>query len=227
MRPWKGSSELEVIKRSKPPVPLSSWSLWQMVCSMFSRSGWSAVISASLAKGGTSKKRPSPHLHKVPTRSNKVSPRNFQTALVLSKCFGVHLEQEATTTQVIILFVLMFTYTKVTNRNEVPKKHSTPMNHIIKLWLEKQMGRDNLEDRGKKGMMITEMCCDSEKWIRIRQNAEPLLRRPWIVGFCNKRSLFFICVYAASVPQIKRHCFSCTSYTAPNEMGLWSWMTSI
>jgi hypothetical protein len=32
-------------------------------------------------KGGTSKKIPSPHLHKVPTRSNKVSPRTFQTAL--------------------------------------------------------------------------------------------------------------------------------------------------
>jgi hypothetical protein len=32
--------------------------------------------------GGTSKKRPSPHLHKVPTRSNKVNPRTFQTALV-------------------------------------------------------------------------------------------------------------------------------------------------
>jgi hypothetical protein len=48
----------------------------------FSRSGWSFVRSASLAKGGTSKKRPSPHLYKVPTRSNKVSPRTFQTALI-------------------------------------------------------------------------------------------------------------------------------------------------
>jgi len=28
------------------------------------------------------KKGPSPHLHKVPTRSKKASPRNFQTALV-------------------------------------------------------------------------------------------------------------------------------------------------
>jgi hypothetical protein len=44
--------------------------------------GWSVVKSASLAKGGTSKKRPSPHLHKVPTRSNKMSPRTLQTALV-------------------------------------------------------------------------------------------------------------------------------------------------
>jgi hypothetical protein len=34
----------------------------------FSRSRWSVVRSASLAKGGTSKKRPSPHLHNVPTR---------------------------------------------------------------------------------------------------------------------------------------------------------------
>jgi hypothetical protein len=48
----------------------------------FSRSGWSFVINASLTKGRTSKKRPSPHLHQVPTRSNKVSPRTFQTALV-------------------------------------------------------------------------------------------------------------------------------------------------
>jgi hypothetical protein len=46
--------------------------------------GWSVVRSASFAKGGTSKNRPSPHLHKVPTRSNKVSPRTFQTALVYS-----------------------------------------------------------------------------------------------------------------------------------------------
>jgi hypothetical protein len=48
----------------------------------FSRSGLSVIRSASLAKGGTSKKRPSPHLHKVPTRSNKVSLRTLQTALV-------------------------------------------------------------------------------------------------------------------------------------------------
>jgi hypothetical protein len=29
------------------------------------------VRSASLAKGRSSKKRPSPHLHKIPTRNNK------------------------------------------------------------------------------------------------------------------------------------------------------------
>jgi hypothetical protein len=33
-------------------------------------------------QGSTSKKRPAPHLHKVPTRSNKVSPRTLQTAFV-------------------------------------------------------------------------------------------------------------------------------------------------
>jgi hypothetical protein len=45
-QPWKGSSEainFVVIKRSKSPVPLSSWSLRQTVCSTFSRSGWSTV----------------------------------------------------------------------------------------------------------------------------------------------------------------------------------------
>jgi hypothetical protein len=49
-----------------------------MVCSTFSRSGWSVVRSALLA----SKKRLSLHLHKILTWSNKVSPRTFQTALV-------------------------------------------------------------------------------------------------------------------------------------------------
>jgi hypothetical protein len=34
-------------------------------------------------QGNTSKKRPSPHLHKVPTRNN-VSPWTFQTALVFA-----------------------------------------------------------------------------------------------------------------------------------------------
>jgi hypothetical protein len=49
----------------------------------FSRSRWSVVRSASLVKRGTSKKRPSPHLHEVLTLSKKMTPRNLQTALVL------------------------------------------------------------------------------------------------------------------------------------------------
>jgi hypothetical protein len=44
-------------------APRQEISKWSTVCSTFSRSGWSVVRSASLAKGGTSKKRPSPHLH--------------------------------------------------------------------------------------------------------------------------------------------------------------------
>jgi hypothetical protein len=42
-------------------------SKWSTVCSTFSRSGWRVVRSASLAKGGASKKRPSSHLHTVLT----------------------------------------------------------------------------------------------------------------------------------------------------------------
>jgi hypothetical protein len=57
-------------------------SKWSTVCNTFSRSGWSVVRSASLNTGATSKKRPSSHLRKVPTRSNNVSPLTFQTALV-------------------------------------------------------------------------------------------------------------------------------------------------
>jgi hypothetical protein len=65
-------------------APKQEISKWSTVCSTFSKSGWSVVRSVSLAKGGTSKKRPSPHLHKVPIRSNKVSARTFQTVLLYS-----------------------------------------------------------------------------------------------------------------------------------------------
>jgi hypothetical protein len=47
---------------------------WSTVCSTFSRSGWGIVRSASLTKGGTLKKRPSLHFHRVPIRSIKLSP---------------------------------------------------------------------------------------------------------------------------------------------------------
>jgi hypothetical protein len=63
-------------------APRQEISKWSTICSTFSRSGWSVVRSASLGKGGTSKKRPSLHLHKVTARSNMVSPRAFQTAFV-------------------------------------------------------------------------------------------------------------------------------------------------
>jgi hypothetical protein len=66
-------------------APRQGISKWSTIYSTFSRSGWSVVRSASLAKRITSKKRPSPHLHKVPTRSNKVSPRTLQTALVFTQ----------------------------------------------------------------------------------------------------------------------------------------------
>jgi hypothetical protein len=56
------------------------------VCSTFSRSGSSVVRSASLAKGGTSKKILPPHLHKVSTRSNKGEFTNFANGLRKYKC---------------------------------------------------------------------------------------------------------------------------------------------
>jgi hypothetical protein len=67
-------------------APRQEISTWSTVCSTFSISGWSVARSASLPKGGTSKKIPSLHLHKVPTRSNNVSPRTFQTTLH-SRCY--------------------------------------------------------------------------------------------------------------------------------------------
>jgi hypothetical protein len=63
-------------------APKQEISKWSTVCSTFSRSGWRVVRNVSLAKGSTSKKWPSPHLHEVPTRSNKLSPRTLQTTFV-------------------------------------------------------------------------------------------------------------------------------------------------
>jgi hypothetical protein len=60
-QPWKGSSEARIL-----------------------RSGWSIVRTALFAKGGIWEKRPSLHLHKVPTQSNKVSPQTLQMTLILT-----------------------------------------------------------------------------------------------------------------------------------------------
>jgi hypothetical protein len=64
-------------------APMQEILKWSTVCSTFSRSGWSVVRSATLDKGGSSKKGLSPHLQKFPTRNNRVSPRTLQTALVI------------------------------------------------------------------------------------------------------------------------------------------------
>jgi hypothetical protein len=77
-----------------------------MVCSTFSRCGLSVVRSASLAKVATSIKRPSPHLHKVPTLSNKVIPRILQTALVI-------IIITTTTTTTIIIIIIIITMMKI------------------------------------------------------------------------------------------------------------------
>jgi hypothetical protein len=90
LQPWKGSSKainFEVINGLQHVF--GKWMERFKKC--------------SAAKGGTSKKRPSSHLHEVPTRSNKVSPRTFQTSVVficLFSCvnlpvkFGVTLTEE-------------------------------------------------------------------------------------------------------------------------------------
>jgi hypothetical protein len=74
-------------------VPRQETSKWSTVCS--TGSWWSIVRSASFAKRGTSKKRPSPHLHRVPARSNKLIPGTLQTVLVLcSKSCGGEMNGE-------------------------------------------------------------------------------------------------------------------------------------
>jgi hypothetical protein len=62
-----------------------------MTVTLLLRSGWSIVRSALLAKGGTSKKRLSLHLHEVLTQTNKVSPQTLQMALILSSHLGIRL----------------------------------------------------------------------------------------------------------------------------------------
>jgi hypothetical protein len=93
---WIGGTPLEHLPYSPDLTPMwfldfsnhekgaPRWEIlkWSTVCNTFLRSGWSVVRSASLAKGGTLKKRPSLHLHKVPTCSNKVSPRTLPVTLV-------------------------------------------------------------------------------------------------------------------------------------------------
>jgi hypothetical protein len=69
--------------RREKGAPRQEISNWSTVCSTFSRSGWSVVRNSSLAKGGTLRNRPSPHLHKVRLGViNKASSRTLQTALV-------------------------------------------------------------------------------------------------------------------------------------------------
>jgi hypothetical protein len=70
-------------------VPRQEISKWSTVWSTFSRIGWSVVRNASLAKGDTSEKGPSSHLHKVPFRSNKVNPRTLQTPSYLILCWSI------------------------------------------------------------------------------------------------------------------------------------------
>jgi hypothetical protein len=60
-------------------------------------------------RGRYFEKRPSPHLHKVPTRSNKVSPRTFQTALVL-------IYKESFRTELVGIF-MVYLHTKFRMRN--------------------------------------------------------------------------------------------------------------
>jgi hypothetical protein len=69
-------------------APRQEISKWPTVCITFSRSGWSVVRSASLAKGGTSKKRQSPHLYKVLTR--RCESTNFANGPLYTVCIPSH-----------------------------------------------------------------------------------------------------------------------------------------
>jgi hypothetical protein len=93
---WISGTPLEHLPYSPDLAPCDFWAfptmkreIWgkkfpsdQWSCSTFLRSGWSIVRSASLAKGGTLKKRQSLHLHKVLAQSNNVSPWTLQMALI-------------------------------------------------------------------------------------------------------------------------------------------------
>jgi hypothetical protein len=105
-------------------APRQGISKWSTVCSTFSTRGWSVVRSASLAKGGTSKKIPSPHLHQVPTRSNKVSPRTLQTALVCKRSPPRPFEP-------LILFILVWKVSERLSANINLTLHKAPMRSIM------------------------------------------------------------------------------------------------
>jgi hypothetical protein len=69
--------------------------------------GLQHVRNESLAKGGTSKERPSPHLHKVPTRSNKVIPQILQTFLVVTQS-ELHWFENVYVVVVVVVVVSLF-----------------------------------------------------------------------------------------------------------------------
>jgi hypothetical protein len=87
---WIGGTPLEHPPYSPDLAPCDFWAFPAMKrelqgkkfrSSTFSRSGWNVLRSASLVKGSASKKRPSLHLHEVPTQINKASTRTLRTAL--------------------------------------------------------------------------------------------------------------------------------------------------
>jgi hypothetical protein len=124
-----------------------------MVCSMFSRRGWSVVRSASLVKGGTSKKRLWPYLHKVLTRVNKVSPQTLQMALIplwtMRRShiiyFYVHSDGR----------VLSEPFMKLPSRRELPDYYE-----IIKKPLDIKKILQRI-DEGKVCMLVTVSCTTS------------------------------------------------------------------
>jgi hypothetical protein len=61
----------------------SSWT-HHIIPFTFSQSGCSIVRSASLAKGGTSKKRPSLQLHKVPNHTTTMLPPPLQLGVTVT-----------------------------------------------------------------------------------------------------------------------------------------------
>jgi hypothetical protein len=82
---WWGSTDPLFPNRTQNSIQISPRAFWgfsnhEKGAPMQEISRWSTACSTF------SKKRPSPHLHKVPTRSNKVSSRTLQTAFVCWNC---------------------------------------------------------------------------------------------------------------------------------------------
>jgi hypothetical protein len=86
-------SPLEYPPYSPDLAPCDFWAFSIMKRELRSKKFRSDKRSAARFRevgGGASKKRPSPHLHKVSTRSNKVSPRTLQSSLVCDTVIHTH-----------------------------------------------------------------------------------------------------------------------------------------
>jgi hypothetical protein len=165
------------------------------------------VRSASLPKGGTSKKRPSPHLHKVPTRRNKVSPRTLQTALVLRAYVHTYIHtythtythththiytQESTIPVFDLKSVRAVDRTSTGSSTHNTERYSTNITHVSETRHDEGFRTEQPEGKVKGKVALLTLALDRGEWSASRPSRfTPGERDPgthWIGGWVGPRA---------------------------------------